>query len=63
MLETLSDGKWHTQAEIQQETRLKNVDVEKIIKFLKDYNFIMVEEKENKIKLNGSFRKLMLQTA
>lgn len=63
ILETLADGKWHEKEEIREKTKLKDDDIEKIISFLKDYKFIIANEKEGKIKLNEAFRKLLIRKA
>lgn len=61
ILETLADGKWHTKEEMREKTKFKNEDIEEIIKFLKDYKFVAVNEKDNRIKIDEEFRKLLIQ--
>ena len=46
---------------MQEKTKFKNEDIEKIIKFLKDYKLITVNEKGNRIKIDEEFRKLLIQ--
>lgn len=46
---------------MQEKTKFKNGDIEKIIKFLKDYKLIVVDEKDNRIRIDGEFRKLLTQ--
>jgi transcription initiation factor IIE alpha subunit len=64
MLEALADGKWHTKEELLEKTKLKREDVEKVLKFLEDYKFIMAnEDDDGKVKLNEAFRKLLIREA
>lgn len=60
-LEILADGKWHTQKEIQQKTKLNKEQVNKIISFLKEYNLAAIDPETEKIKLDESFQKLLIQ--
>ncbi|MGB9684766.1 MAG: hypothetical protein ACPL1Z_07565 [Candidatus Bathyarchaeales archaeon] len=61
ILEALADGKWHTKEEMQEKTKFKNEEIEKIIKFLKDYKIITVDEKSDRIRIDEEFRKLLIQ--
>jgi DNA-binding IclR family transcriptional regulator len=59
----LDDGRWHTLREIRQKTELDRSREQKIIKFLKEYNFITLDETEKKIRLEETFRKFLVQNS
>jgi hypothetical protein len=46
---------------MQEKTKFKNEDIEKIIKFLKDYKILTVDEKGDRIRIDEEFRKLLIQ--
>lgn len=62
ILELLSDGEWHTLDEIRKRTELTKRNFTRIIQFLEEYNFVVVDEEEGKIKLNENVRKFLAQT-
>lgn len=62
ILEIINDGEWHTIEEMQLKTKLTKSHIQKIVRFLKEYNFLIVDEKGNKIKLEESARKFLIQT-
>jgi len=59
----LNDGQWHTLKEIQQKTELNKNQIRQITRFLKEYNFIIVDETNKEIKLEENVRKFLTQTA
>ena len=61
ILETLSDGKWHSLEEIQQRMKLSGIQVQKITIFLKEYNFVAIDEENKKIRINKNVRKFLTQ--
>jgi len=63
ILEILNDAKWHTLEEIQEKTNLNTNQVKQVVKFLKEYNFIAVNEAKKKVKLNQTIRNFLIQTA
>jgi hypothetical protein len=52
ILRLLENGKWHHLKDIEKETRLDSVKVETVTKFLASYNFIKLDEAEQKVKLD-----------
>ncbi|MGQ9538136.1 MAG: hypothetical protein ACUVTE_00910 [Candidatus Bathycorpusculaceae bacterium] len=46
---------------MREKTKFKDEAIEEIIKFLKDYKLVVVNEKDNRIKINEEFRKLLIQ--
>ena len=61
MLELLDDGRWHTLNDILSKIELDRSKQKKVIKFLKEYNFIILDDDEKKVKLDTAFRKLLVQ--
>jgi DNA-binding IclR family transcriptional regulator len=52
ILRLLENGKWHYLKDIEKQTRLNHVKVEKVTKFLMRYSFVEVDEAKHKVKLN-----------
>jgi hypothetical protein len=52
ILRLLENGKWHHLKDIEKETQLDSVKVENATKFLADYNFVELDEKKQKVKLD-----------
>ena len=52
ILRLLENGKWHNLKDIEKETQLDSVKVENVTKFLASYNFIELDEVEQKVKLD-----------
>ncbi len=63
ILEVLSDGKWHGIEELEQRLELSAQEVQKITTFLKKYDFAKIDDENGKVKLNGDFQKLLVQTS
>ncbi|MEM4704207.1 MAG: hypothetical protein QXJ02_03980 [Candidatus Bathyarchaeia archaeon] len=59
MLETLSDGRWHTFNEIQEKTKMKDVQLQQIAKFLKEYGLILVDENGKRLKLEKQAKEFL----
>ncbi len=62
ILELLNDGKWHSVEEIRRKIQLKEHEVQKIVMFLKEYNFILLERTEGTIKIEEAARKFLTQS-
>jgi hypothetical protein len=52
ILQLLENGKWHYLKDIPEETQLNSFAVEHVTKFLAKYNFIKLDEVEQKVKLD-----------
>ncbi len=52
ILQLLENGKWHYLNEITEKTCLNSFKVENITKFLAKYNFVKLDEAEQKVKLD-----------
>jgi len=63
LLEALNDGEWHTLKEIQQKAKLNENQIQQLIDFLKEYNFITIDEAKKKIKLDETVQKFLAETS
>jgi DNA-binding IclR family transcriptional regulator len=61
MLEILADGQWHLSAEIKRKMKLTNAQVKKVVDFLKEYDFVTVDDAERKIRINEEVRDFLSQ--
>ena len=52
ILQLLENGKWHYLKDIKEKTRLNSDKVENVTKFLAKYNFVKLDEAEQKVKLD-----------
>ncbi len=57
----LSDGKWHTVEEIRQKTQLGENQVQRLTEFLREYDFIIVDETRTKIRVNETAQGFLTQ--
>ena len=56
VLRLLENGKWHDLKEIEEKTQLNDLKVKSVTKFLAQYNFIKLDDKEQKVKLDPSMQ-------
>ena len=61
ILEMLGDGKWHGIKELQLRLGLNELKVQEITMFLNRYDFVKIDKKQGKVKLNRNFQKLLAQ--
>jgi predicted transcriptional regulator len=59
ILRLLENGKWHYIKDIEKETNLNSVNVKYITKFLAKYNFVKLDEAEQKVKLDPPTNKFL----
>ena len=53
ILRLLENGKWHYLKDIEEKTQLNSGKVENVTKFLAKYNFVKLDEAEQKVKLDS----------
>lgn len=63
VLEVLADGQWHTLEGIQQEACVDKKHLRYVIAFLKDYDFLVVNEEKKEVKLKDNFQKFLTKTS
>ena len=59
ILQVLENGKWHHLKDIEKETHLNSGKVENVTKFLAKYNFVKLDETEQKVKLDPPTNKFL----
>jgi len=59
ILRLLENGKWHNLKDIEKETQLESFKVENITRFLASYNFVKLDEVEQKVKLDPPTNKFL----
>jgi uncharacterized protein YutD len=62
-LDVLSDGRWHMLEEIRQRVKVDDAQLQRITDFLKEYDFIVKDEAENRIKLDKIVQEFLAETA
>ncbi len=63
LLEILSDGEWHTLAELRRQLNTEPRQFSKVVSFLVEYEFIMLDEAERKAHVSKAAQKLLSQKA
>ncbi len=61
MLEILDDGQWHLSAEIKRKMKLTNGQVKQVIDFLREYDFVTVDDASRKIRISKEVRDFLSQ--
>jgi DNA-binding IclR family transcriptional regulator len=61
VLEVLGDGKWHGITELLMTLELNEQKFREIAAFLNKYDFVKVDEKNRRVKINRDFQKLLAQ--
>ena len=59
ILRLLENGKWHYLKDIEEKTHLNHGKVENVTKFLANYNFVKLDEAEQKVKLDPPTTKFL----
>ncbi len=59
ILRLLENGKWHDLKEIGEKTQLNDLKVKSATKFLLQYEFVKLDEREQKIKLDPSMQNFL----
>jgi len=62
ILELLGDGKWHGTEELLLRLGLNEQKLQEITAFLNKYDFVKIDDKNRKVKINKDFKKLLVQT-
>ncbi|MHC3129784.1 MAG: hypothetical protein IBV52_06885 [Candidatus Bathyarchaeota archaeon] len=59
ILRLLENGKWHYLKDIEEKTHLNSGKVENVTKFLANYNFVKLDEAEQKVKLDSPMNRFL----
>jgi DNA-binding IclR family transcriptional regulator len=63
ILGILNDGQWHLLAEIKKRMKLTDDQVKQIADFLREYDFVEINDADKKIKIGEDVLKFLSQTA
>lgn len=63
ILEILGDSEWHTLAEIRERSKIDQKEVKPIVDFLKDYDIVIDDKQNRKIRLREMAQKLLAEKA
>ncbi len=63
ILEILNDGQWHLLAEIKKRMKLTDGQIKQVADFLREYNFVTIDDANSKVKINEDVRKFLSQSA
>jgi len=63
VLEILSDGNWHTLEEVRREMNLNRNQIQQIAGFLKEYEFVAIDEKQKRMRIEETVRKFLTRKA
>ncbi len=58
VLDAIEDGEWHSMANLAEELKLHDSDVEKIVEFLEEFGLAEFDG-DGKVKIESDFRKLL----
>lgn len=59
LLYMLKDGEWHTTAEMMDEIKIEEYKVKLLLSFLQEFQFIRVDKKKSRIRLNPSMKEFL----
>lgn len=59
----MSDGEWHGLEEIRKEMGLSRSQVQQIVGFLKQYEFVMFDEAKKKVRLEEATKEFLTRMA
>jgi DNA-binding IclR family transcriptional regulator len=63
VLEILSDGNWHTLEEVRRKMDLNRNQIQQIAGFLKEYEFVAIDETQKRMRVEETVRKFLTQEA
>lgn len=63
VLEILSDGDWHTLEEVRRKMDLNRNQIQQIAGFLKEYEFVALDETQKRMRIEETVRKFLTQEA
>ncbi|PVX26425.1 MAG: hypothetical protein CW716_05970 [Candidatus Bathyarchaeum sp.] len=59
ILELLENGKWHYLKDIEKKTQLNSWKLETVTRFLATYNFVKLDEAEQRVKIDSPTNKFL----
>jgi len=61
ILELLNDGQWHMLDDVQKKTKLDKDQLQQIVAFLKEYEFIATKDEKEEVRLQETARRFLTQ--
>jgi predicted transcriptional regulator len=61
VLEILNDGHWHSIDDIRAKTNLNAKQSKDVIEFLHTYEFVALDQKQNRVRIKETVRKFLTQ--
>jgi hypothetical protein len=61
ILELLNDGQWHMLDDVQKKTKLDKDQLQQIVAFLKEYEFIATKDEKEEVRLQETARRFLAQ--
>lgn len=58
LLDAIEDGEWHSMADLAEELKLRDSDMEKIVEFLEEFGLAEFDG-DRRVKIDSDFRKLL----
>ncbi len=62
LLDMLGDGQWHNLAELQRQARLAGYKVQSVAAFLCRFDFAVIDETNEKVKVSRDFQDFLTRT-
>ncbi len=62
ILDVLGDGKWHETGELEQQAKLDGRQVQEVIRFLGEFDFVKIDSPRKKVRMCEGCQELMSQT-
>ena len=63
VLEMLRDGEWHRLEDVRRELKLSRSQFRQVVEFLRDYEFVAVDEAGKRMRIEDSVRRFLAQEA
>ena len=59
VLEILSDGEWHTLEGVRRKMKLSRNQIQQVVKFLEEYEFVKLDEARMKMRIEEAVRRFL----
>jgi len=63
VLDILNDGNWHRLEEVRRKMNLNRNQIQQIAGFLKEYEFVAIDETQKRMRIEETVRKFLTQEA
>jgi biotin operon repressor len=59
ILKILDDGQWHTLEEVRKQSDLSETQIDEVIAFLREYDFVVFDKKNKRIRLEEMVQRFL----